>query len=153
MISIRRATQEEWEIIQKLNNEVFVDNAVYDHYLDRTWPFSPQGIEHYKKVVSSPNYCTYVAFEGDIPVGHIVGGQKVINFRAVKTAEIIEIGVSPEYRSKGVGAKLIEMLKQWCKENGYQTLMVNSYSTNKKAIAFYKKQGMTPIDIDLEMIL
>ena len=150
-IQIRKATKDDWQVIQKLNNEVFEDNAAYDTYLHLRYPFSKEGIDHYKKLVTSPDYCTFIAFVDGLAVGHISGGPRVITYRNVKIAEIIEFGVSPKYRSKGIGVKLFEELRAWCKRLGYQTMMVNSYFTNDKAIAFYKRQGLVPIDIDLEM--
>jgi ribosomal protein S18 acetylase RimI-like enzyme len=150
-ITIRKATIDDWIIVQRLNNEVFEDNMKYDTYLNKDWPFTQEGISHYKKAVSSSDHCTFIAFDGDLPVGHVVGGPKIISFRDVKMAEIVEIGVSPEYRSSGVGSKLVDALKEWAKESGYQVLIVNSYATNNKAIAFYKKQGLAPNDINLEM--
>jgi ribosomal protein S18 acetylase RimI-like enzyme len=152
-IQIRQAKSDDWEMLRTLNNEVFEDNAVYDKYLNVAWPFTEAGKKHYHEAVADPDHVTFLAFDEDKPVGHIVGGPKEISFRNVKTLEIYEIGVSPAYRSQGVGAKLIDTLKVWGKEKGYQTLMVNSYSTNEKAIAFYKKQGLQPIDINLEMDL
>jgi GNAT superfamily N-acetyltransferase len=150
-ILVRQATADEWEVVRTLNNEVFEDNAPYDKYLNVKWPFTAAGEKHYKEAVSDKDHVTFLAFDGDKAVGHIVGGPKEISFRDVRTLEIYEIGVSSAYRSKGVGAKLVETLKVWGKEAGFQTLMVNSYFTNEKAIQFYKKQGLNPIDINLEM--
>jgi GNAT superfamily N-acetyltransferase len=149
-ITIRQIGSEDWKLIQTLNNELFEDNAVYDKYLDLEWPFT-KGVEYYKKYVSDPQYCTFIAYDGEVPVGHIVGGPKDISYRNVKTAEIYEMGVSPSYRSKGIGSQLVSTLRDWAKEQGYQTLMVNSYSKNEKGINFYKKQGLQPVDINLEM--
>lgn len=150
-ITIRKAGLNDWEIVQKLNNEVFEHDKEYDRYLDMQWSFSEAGIAHYKEAVSAPDFCTFIAFDGDIPVGHIVGSPNKISFRAVKTAEIRELGVSPAYRSKGIGSRLVDALREWCKGQGYQTLLVNAYCANEQAIAFYKKLGLVPIDIDLEM--
>jgi ribosomal protein S18 acetylase RimI-like enzyme len=149
-IVIKRANPQDWELMQKLNHELFEDNAAYDKYLDLQWPFT-KGLEYYKKYLSNPTYCTLLAYDGDMPVGHIVGGPKDISYRKVKTAEIYEMGVSPEYRSRGIGSQLVTALRKWAKEQGYETLMVNAYHGNEKGVAFYKKQGLQPIDINLEM--
>lgn len=150
-ITIRKANPDEWTIVQKLNHEVFVSEAPNDPHLDMSWPFSEEGISRYKKFVTDQSYLTLIAFDGNTAVGHIVGGPKVISYRAVKIAEIEEIGVSPTHRSQGIGAELIKKLRAWCRENGYQKLDVNAYSKNTKGIAFYERQGMKPIDMDLEM--
>ena len=43
-ISIRKADLSDWEMIQELNNEVFIADAEYDPYLDLDWPFPESGI-------------------------------------------------------------------------------------------------------------
>ena len=150
-ITIRKTLPADWQVIQKLNNEVFENDSKNDQYLDLVWPYSKDGIKHYKKVVSSPSYCCLIAEADGKPVGHLVGGEKSISYRKVKTSEIIELGVSPAYRSKGIGAELISSFRDWSKNRGFQTIMVNAYYTNEKAIKFYKSLGMKPIDISLEM--
>lgn len=149
-VNIRRAIETDWPIIQKLNNEVFVDNAIYDPNLDLTYPFSKAGIAHYKEAASSSKLCCFIAFDKDVPVGLLVGGPKKLAYRKKKMSEIIELGVSPGYRSHGIGARLIDEFRHWSKENGYQIMMVSCYYSNNKAISFYKKCGLTPIDISFE---
>ncbi|HUD19650.1 MAG TPA: GNAT family N-acetyltransferase [Patescibacteria group bacterium] len=150
-ITIRRANPREWQIVQKLIHEVFISDAQHDPHLDLTWPFSEDGIERYKKYVTDPTFIAFIAFEGTNPVGLIVGAPKEISYRTVKMAEIVEIGVTPTHRSSGIGALLVTRLRQWCRENGYQKLLVNAYCKNTKAISFYKRQGLQPADIDFEM--
>ena len=101
--------------------------------------------------MTKPEYITFIAFDGDKAVGHVIGGSKDISYRKVKIAEIMEMGVSPNYRSQGIGAELIKKLREWCKDNGYQKLFVNAYCKNKKGIAFYERQGFQSIDISFEM--
>ncbi len=150
-ITIRKANPDDWTIVQKLNNEVFISDAPHDPHLDLSWPFSEEGIQHYKKYVSDPAYITFIAFEGEYAVGHIVGGPKEITYRAVKMAEIMEVGVTPTHRSSGIGAKLVGKLREWCRENGYRKLFVNAYYNNTKAIEFYKRQGLEPFVMSFEM--
>ncbi len=130
-----------------------MSDAPNDPHLNLSWPFSEEGIRHHQKMVSDLAYVTFFAFDNTIAVGHIVGGQKKVSYRDVKIAEIVEMGISPSHRSQGIGSQLIVTLRRWCKERGYQKLMVNAYCNNSKAIEFYQRQGLTPIDIDLEMDL
>ncbi|KKU81566.1 hypothetical protein A2973_02920 [Candidatus Gottesmanbacteria bacterium RIFCSPLOWO2_01_FULL_49_10] len=150
-IIIRKSLPSDWQLIQKLNNEVFENDSKNDQYLNLAWPYSKQGIQYYKNVVSSPTYFCFIAEADGEPVGHLVGGLKSIEYRNVKTAEIIELGVSPAYRSKHIGAQLVQAFRDWSKERGFQTIMVNAYYTNEKAIKFYTFLGMKPIDMNLEM--
>lgn len=150
-ITIRTAKPEDWKIIQKLNNEVFEDNKSYDPHLDERWAMSDTGINYFKKVLTSTDHCCIIAEINHQPVGYLTGGPKELDYRTVKMAEIHNTGVTPAYRSKGIGSMLVSYFRQWSKDHGYQTVYVNSYFKNEKAIAFYKKQGMSPIDISLEI--
>lgn len=60
------------------------------------------------------------------------------------------MGVSPNFRSKGVGAQLVNQCLEIAKKNGYQKVYVNSYSDNTKATAFYEKCDLKKIDVSLE---
>lgn len=150
-IRIRPAVPGDWPVIQKLNDEVFQDNAVYDAYLNLHWPMSKQGAEYYKVALKKSENMCFIAEDDSGAVGYILGGPKSEDYRTVKTAEINNMGVSPSSRSQGIGALLIEKFRQWAKDSGYQTLIVNAYSANQKAIGFYEKQGFAPVDISLEM--
>jgi GNAT superfamily N-acetyltransferase len=150
-VMIRIAKPEDWEIIQKLNNEVFGANILYDRHLDEGWAMSDKGIKYFQKVLAAPDHCCIIAEVDHQPVGYLIGGPKEFDYRTVTMAEIHNTGVTPAHRSKGIGSKLISYFRQWCKDHGYQKMYVNAYFANDKAIAFYKKQGMSPIDISLEM--
>ncbi len=149
-INIRKATRGDWKLVQSLNAEVFDDNSKYDDALDPNWTVSKKGIAYFKKVTSSPKYyCSIAEIEGN-PVGYLIGMDRVYSYRKVRLSEIDTIGVSPEFRSKGIGAELIRAYRAWAKEHGFDRIYVNAYYLNDKAIAFYKRQGLSPIDISFE---
>ncbi len=150
-INIRRANKNEWKIIQSLDKELIDDNAAYDKQLNLSYSFSPAGIYHFKKAINDPNYCCFVAFVDIKPVGYLIGAPKKVSYRTTKIAEILELGVSPQYRSQGIGTYLIKDFLEWCKARGYERVAVNAYYANDRAISFYKRQGLSPMDITLEM--
>lgn len=152
-IIFRKTTEADWKALQTLNNEVYEHDAEYDKYLDVAWPFSEEGIEYYKKITSSDHFFSYIALDGEVPVGHIVIEPKERGIRTNKVAEIIELGVSPQYRSQQIGSKLVDAGKLWCKDHGIDSLCVDSYLANEKGIAFYKRQGLMPLAMNLEMEL
>lgn len=150
-IFIRQAHPQEWRTIQKLNCKVFESNLQYDPYLNLKWVFSKSAENIYKKAVSHPRGCCFIAFIDQESIGYLVGSEKCVDYRSVITAEINHIGVLPEYRSQGIGSKLVAEFRKWCKQKGFGTIYVNSYFRNQKGIEFYKKQGFQEIDISLEM--
>jgi GNAT superfamily N-acetyltransferase len=149
-ITYRNAKPQDWKIIQKLNHEVFLNDAPNDKYLDTNWPFSSKGVFYYKNATSKKEYCCLIAEIKKSPIGYIIGIEKNYDYRTNKVAEIEDIGVSPDHRSKGVGSQLITHFKKWCKKNKLTHIYVNAYYKNKKARNFYTKQKLKPIDISFE---
>lgn len=84
-------------------------------------------------------------------VGYLAATPRKFGSRKSKYIEIDNMGVSPDFRSKGVGSLLIAKLREWVKKNGYDRIYVNSYFKNLKAISFYKNSGFSEIDVSLEM--
>lgn len=152
-LTFKRAEPVDWSTIQKLNLEVFADSQKYDKFINMEWVMSEKGDNYFKKVTSNKDYFAFIAEMDQKAVGYLVGGLKKIEYRKVRTAEIENMGISPTYRSKGIGSKLIEEFKKWCKDDGYQTVYVNAYFQNKRGIEFYKRSGFTPIDLSLEVKL
>lgn len=153
-MTIRNVLPNEWQALQVLNNEVFVDNSAYDPDLVTDWAHSEAGEQYFKELVEDKDCLCLVAEneEGKL-VGYIAAAPKPISYRKSKYLEIDNMGVIPAYRSQGVGTELIQACKAWAIERGYQKLIINSYAANAKAIRFYKKSGFSEIDISLEVDL
>lgn len=49
-------------------------------------------------------------------------------------------------RGKGLGARVIELLKRWCHENGYSELATDTELSNLRAQEFYEKLGFVLVD-------
>lgn len=150
MIHIRQATKDEFQLLQKLNNEVFIDNQKYDSDLDMDWAQSDKGREYFTDVLNNPDNCCLIAEEDGREIGYIAAVPKVVSYRKSKYLEIENMVVVPEYRSKGIGTLLISECLKWAKVQGYQKAIVNAYFDNRMAIEFYKRNGFTEIDINLE---
>ena len=149
-VTIRKAKPEDWETVQRLNHEVIEDNAQYEDALVVGWSFSDEGTAYFKKVTSSPEYCGLIAEVDGKLVGYLAGTEKKFPYRNIRVAEIGDMGVSSKYWSNGIGEKLVMEYRKWAKEHGFDRLYVNAYCKNEKAIAFYKKCVLNPIDISLE---
>jgi len=153
MITIRPARIDEIEKLQRLNQEAFVDNVKYDPDLIMDWAMSDKGKEYFTKIFRSPDSQCFVAEDSGVLVGYIVLSERFIDYRKSRCVEINDLGVTPGYQSKGIGSLLIHKAVEWAKEKGYQKMYVSCYFTNTRAISFYRKNGLTEIDLDLEMNL
>lgn len=147
---IRQANKDEVEILQILNNEVFIDNQKYDSDLDMNWARSEKGKKYFSKLLNDSNAFCLIAEDNKKLIGYIAARKKDISYRKSKYIEIENMGVIPEYRSKGIGSSLIKKCLTWAKEKGFQKIYVNSYFQNNKGIVFYKRNGFTEIDLSLE---
>jgi len=150
MIDIRTANKNDLEIIQNLDQEVFVDNQKYDSDLRMDWTKSSEGINYFTNLINDPESCCLIAEDAEKPVGYITAAPRKITYFKTKHIEINGIGVAPKYRSQGIGSLLMEKCLEWARTKGYKKIYVNSYFKNTKAVDFYKKNGFSEIDICLQ---
>lgn len=61
--------------------------------------------------------------------------------RASYTAYIEDLCVDSDFRSKGVGGKLLKHCETWCINNNITSIHLLADGKNKKALNFYKKNG------------
>jgi len=150
MIKVITSDTSKVKVLQNLNDEVFVDNHKYDPDLKMDWAQSDVGEKYFSDMLSNPEAICLLAEEDGKPVGYLVAAQKDFGYRLSKCIEIENMGVSPDYRSKGIGSQLVNKCIELAKENGFQKIYVNAYFENTKAIAFYEKCGLKKIDVSLE---
>ena len=149
-VNIRQSKDSEWKLIQKLNNFVFIADKDNDD-LDLNWPFSDKGIKYYKDLASGKWGHCLIAFAGKEAVGYVALAEKdFYGYRKSKYIEIENIGVKTQYRSQGVGKKLMDAAIKWAKKVKASKLYVSAYWGNKKAINFYKKNGFYEIGLELD---
>lgn len=96
--------------------------------------------------------CTLIVDADDKTVGYLTGGiQKAEDYRNIKfTCELTSMWVDEDYRSRGVGKKLIEEFEKWCKEKSILRLRVVASAQNKQGINFYKREGFEEYNLTLE---
>lgn len=150
MITIKAGKTNEWRTYQQLCGQLVQDNSQYDKDVLVNWTQTPKGINFFKNFTKDKQNCLFFAYDGDKPVGYIACVHKEPIYRRSKYLEIDNMEVRPDYRSLGIGSRLIEKAIRWAKANGYQKMFVNSYIKNVKAVNFYKKNGFAEIDISLE---
>ena len=80
-------------------------------------------------------YCFQVAKIDEKVVGYI--GYMTI----ADEADIINIGILPEYRGLGIGNKLMDTMIQCLKENNATCVHLEVRKSNNVAISLYKKYG------------
>lgn len=78
----------------------------------------------------------FVAYDEDRAVGCVA-------FKRYddKTAEVKRVFICEEYRGRGISIKLMELLEQTAKKQGYSCLILESGEILTEAMAFYRKIG------------
>ena len=149
-IKVQTAKGDDWKIIQKLNNQVFLHDKDYDDDIDLSYAFSPKGIAYYKRLATGEYGKCFLAYSDDQPAGDVALFIKDFGYRKSKYVEIENIGVDPEYRSQGIGKLLIDAAVSWAKEQKATKLFVSAYWKNTRAVYFYKQCGFYEIGIELD---
>jgi len=118
-------------------------------------PFSPTDIPAVTKIVSESLGETYppslyltihnlwrdgflVLLEDD----RIVGFASAVPAGA-KVARILMLAISPRYRRRSLGLKLMSELTGSCISRGMDTVILEVRKGNREAITFYEKQGFS----------
>mgnify|MGYP002520161911 CR=1 FL=1 len=71
----------------------------------------------------------------------------------IKTLYIDDLCVDETCRGKGVATALFEHIRGYASELGFDVITLNVWCGNDRAMAFYKKMGMTDRNITMELPL
>ena len=148
-VLIRKATIDDLNKIQNLNNELFkLEKENYDSTLVLNWPLTEEGKNYFKNLIIN-DYVVVALIDNEI-VGYLAG---TINgkgsYEEIQYGEINNMLVNSNYRGYGIGKKLIDSFKSHCKENNIFHLKVTASFKNTNAIEFYKKNGFEEFDLTL----
>ena len=97
-------------------------------------------IENQKEMFRLSTYRCFGLFQGDNLIG-ISSGWITIRHYSGKQLEIDNVIVASKYQSKGYGARFIELMEQLSREQGCNTLELNTYLNNSRSHKFYFTQG------------
>lgn len=133
------------ELVESVAGLFAEDAGQRDPRMDLGWP-EREGPAYYAKLVEDPGCLCLLA--GD---GHLVGRLRPpdpLRPGAV-TAVLESMRVGPRHRRSGIGAELVAAFFAWAREKGADEVLVQAYSANDPAIAFYRAQGFEPFELTL----
>lgn len=153
-IVIRKAKQNDLAVVLTLSDELSLSDLPYDKEVDINWAHTDKGKKYYSGKIQGNNGICFVAQVNGVIAGYLTAAIKEIpSYRLVKIAEVENLVVDKEKRSKGIGKALLNEFVKWAKEAGSDKVSVNVFSSNEKGISFYKREGFIPYDITFEMPL
>lgn len=135
-ISIRKMENTKLEI-EKLSS--------FLHLLDRAFfvPLSETvNIDSYATKVLSQGVVLIAEFEGQL-IGALLG---YVNDQTSCMGYISTFGVLENFRSHGIGKRILAVMQETCIENGMKYMCVYTHKTNKAGIKFYKRNGFVEKD-------
>jgi len=62
-----------------------------------------------------------------------------------RSAELLDIGFLPEYRSQGYGSDLLKHVEDYARQSGVYCFFMVTYAPEHRRIAFYGKNGYIPV--------
>ena len=150
-LTIRIAHINDLEYIQELNNELFkLEKENYDPTLVSNWPLTEEGKKYFEDLIN--NHYVVVAILNNEIVGYLAGTiNEKGSYEDVQYGEKNNMFINDNYRGYGIGKKLINSFKDYCKERNINNLIVTASSKNINAINFYKNNGFNDFNLTLTM--
>jgi len=127
--------------------EIRAEDAEAVNLLSRQlgYPLSPEEtLENIRNVLQSKMHIAFVALNENRIVGWI-GAAQAIMIEVMPHCEINGLVIDEQYRGKGIGKLLIEKVKQWSIENGYDRLSLHCNVKRTEAHIFYEHIGFKEI--------
>ena len=99
--------------------------------------------ERIKEEMESRHSRFFLAYLDEIPVAFtkVRDDRKAKKLEQLKALEIQRIYVLQEYQGFSLGKAMLDMIKDLARKEGYQTIWLQVWQKNSKAIRFYQKAG------------
>ncbi|MEM4280984.1 MAG: GNAT family N-acetyltransferase [Candidatus Caldarchaeum sp.] len=140
-IIFRKAEKRDIQSLVDLNIRLKRLNEEFDPLLRVRNDIAEKSREYFEQAMSSPNSLVVVAEDGGRVVGFIKADiRERIFYEPPIEGNIVEFYLLPEYRRKGVGAKLLDYAVKQLKEKA-DIITAEFPSLNEIAVEFYSRHG------------
>ena len=159
-IEIREAKTKDLISILKLNKKLFVkEYNEFDSSLNLDWTYSKRGQEYFSERIKYNNGKVLVVEKENIIIGYLCGGiqeqeeEKEFYRKDGIYAELENMFIEKEFRSLGIGNKIVKLFIEWCRKKKVNHINVTASFQNKKALKFYRRYGFNDYDAKLDLKL
>lgn len=130
--------EHDWEVVREVRLAALRDSpdwfwATYEQEVD-------QAPEWWREFISAGAW--FVAWEDDEPAG--IAAALYDRDLGPVTWQLISMWVAPEARGGGVGARLVNRVKEWAQDAGIRTLQLDVTEGNDAARRLYESCGFRP---------
>jgi len=151
---VRKAKRKDLAVIQDLNHQLFQSDARFDPELFIRWAYLPAGKRYFRRSLTERRAGAWVAETDGKIIGYLVGWVWIKRpYRPVKTAELENMFVAPEFRSQGVGSALVKEFISWCKKRKVKSVEVWAQNKNIRGKKFYQSNDFVPVSQRFELKL
>ncbi|HEX5026209.1 MAG TPA: GNAT family N-acetyltransferase [Agriterribacter sp.] len=153
IIHIRKATTEDCATIADLGKRTFVEtyseiaeNGALQQYVEQKL-----SRERIAEELENPACCFYIGFVNEEPVAFTKMRYDRVakGLLHKKAVEVERIYVLKEYQGVKVGKEMMEKCKAVAATEKYETIWLQVWQRNSKAIQFYQKSGFVIYETDL----
>lgn len=152
---IKEASIDNLRDVQNLNSLLFKkEYKEFDNTLNCNWTLGKTGENFFRERIIGNNGCVFIALKNNKIIGYLAGEiREIPNYRTLTSySELENMFVLEEFRGMGIGTKLVERFKEWCKSRGIARMKVSTSSKNKNGIDFYRKNGFFDYELTLETV-
>ncbi len=122
-VSLRSGRRSDIDAVLEIDRESF----------DTFWVLDRDGFQAVRK--ATPVHHFTVAVINSTVVGYAVSG------RSLRAAFLQRLGVHPDVRRSGIGAQLVRDAVVWARNEGANSMLVNTQDRNEKAVRLYQRFG------------
>jgi len=148
---IRKATSKDLDKILDLNFQLFKKEwKEYNKNLNLNWTYSKKGRNYFQKRIRRSDSFLAIAEDDGKIVGYLCGSiHASLTYIFKEYAELENMMVLKNYRSKGAGKGLVKEFYKWNKQKKITNIFVSVFAANSLGINFYEKNGFK----DYELVL
>lgn len=151
MVDLRRATVDDLAVVLDIGDALTKEDAgKHAEAFNLDWVVQ-EGAAAYTRMLGDERHTVTLAEVDGKAVGYLSGAvREPSTWRTARMAEIFALYVLPEYRSQGVGERLVRSFLPWAREQGADRIVVAAFAANEAALRFYRRVGFVPFEIMLE---
>ena len=149
-INIQKATFNDIEKLQQIGRKTFLETFASDNSEENMTQYLSESFatEKLTNELNNENSAFYFAYYQNNVIGYLKVnfGDSQTEIKDEKTLEIERIYVLKEFHGQKVGQMLYEKALEIAKQNNSVYLWLGVWEENRRAIAFYKKNGFIEFD-------
>lgn len=111
-----------------------------------------QIVSRLEKMVNFPNYECFGLFDKEKIIG-ISSCWTTVRIYCGKQLELDNVVIDKSFQSNGLGKIFLDKIETWAKENKYDSINLNTYTSNSRSHKFYFNQGLSILGFHFQKLV